>query len=88
MVLEMPTRPAASLDGASGGSDDHRMQIVTETSRVTEGPTRDPLRGRRLRRSSRRMRTRPRMPRRLHARAPVHQHGCTAGWQGRVEWPE
>eukprot|EP00966_Prymnesium_polylepis_P176126 4076752-Prymnesium_polylepis.1 len=48
---------------------DHRMQIVTETSHVTERST-ERLRGRRRRRSSRRMRTRPRVPRRLHARAP------------------
>eukprot|EP00966_Prymnesium_polylepis_P038818 900747-Prymnesium_polylepis.1 len=30
---------AALLDGAGGGSDDHRMKIVTETSRFTEGST-------------------------------------------------
>eukprot|EP00966_Prymnesium_polylepis_P306413 7080459-Prymnesium_polylepis.1 len=86
MVLRDVDMPAAALDGAGGGSDDHRMQIVTETSHVTEG--RDPLRGRRRRRSSQRLRTRPRVPRRLHARAPVHQHGCTAGSHGHVEWPE
>eukprot|EP00966_Prymnesium_polylepis_P262386 6060856-Prymnesium_polylepis.1 len=34
------------------------------------------------------MRTRPRVPRRLHARAPVHHHGCTEGSHGRVEGPE
>eukprot|EP00966_Prymnesium_polylepis_P109694 2538366-Prymnesium_polylepis.1 len=72
--------PAASLDGAGGGSDDHRMQIDTETSRVTEGSTEGA--------SSAPLVATDRVPRRLHARAPAHQHGCTAGSHGRVEWPQ
>eukprot|EP00966_Prymnesium_polylepis_P075891 1759857-Prymnesium_polylepis.1 len=37
MVLATPTCATAALDGAGGGSDDRRMQSVTETLRVAEG---------------------------------------------------
>eukprot|EP00966_Prymnesium_polylepis_P029462 684615-Prymnesium_polylepis.1 len=69
MVLATPTwMPAAALDGAGGGSDDHRMQIVTETSHVTgstEGASPAPL-------VATDANSPPRAPprRRLHARAP------------------
>eukprot|EP00966_Prymnesium_polylepis_P165588 3827814-Prymnesium_polylepis.1 len=81
--------PVAALDCAGGGSDDHRMQIVTRSSRRRRTLRRDPLRGRRRRRSSRDgCELAPARPAAPHARAPVHQHGCTAGSHGRVEWPE